>query len=86
VNPDPPIYLQEPARLEYDGHRDNRGWLTAAGLGADVRGAYVAGAAAWCFHNGGSFHLDGSNLQTKLQPVEKTFLGCVNSYVHTGGC
>ncbi|HEX5475390.1 MAG TPA: hypothetical protein VFX12_12065 [Vicinamibacterales bacterium] len=86
AEPDPPIYLQEPARLENDGNDNNTAWLTAAGFGADVRSAYVNGAAAWCFHTGGSFHMDGSKLQSKLQPVETTFLTCLNSYVHTGGC
>lgn len=51
---DPPIYLQEPPRLEKDSSVDNTSWLTAAGFGADVRGAYVNGAAAWCFHTGGA--------------------------------
>jgi len=82
VNPDLPIYLQEPERYR----QNNQAWLTKAGFGADVRGAYVNGAAAWCFHNGGSFRMDGSKLQTKLQPEEKAFLTCLNSYVLTGGC
>lgn len=30
--------------------------------------------------------MDGSKLQSKLQPVETTFLSCLTSYVHTGGC
>jgi hypothetical protein len=82
VNSDPPIYLQEPERYR----PGNQGWLTKAGFGADVRGAYVNGAAAWCFHNGGSFRMDGSNLQAKLQAEEKAFLTCLNSYMTTGGC
>jgi hypothetical protein len=82
VNPDPPIYLQEPERLR----QSNQSWLTKAGFGADVRGAYVNGAAAWCFHNGGSHRMDSSNLQAKLQAEEKAFLTCLSSYVLTGGC
>lgn len=83
VNPDPPIYLQEPERLRPD---ENDRWLDREGFGADVRGAYVNGAAAWCFHHGGSHRMDGSNLQAKLLAEEKAFLTCLNSYVLTGGC
>lgn len=82
VNPDPPIYLQEPQRLR----QANQSWLNRQGFGADVRGAYVSGAAAWCFHNGGGFRMDGSKLQSKLQAEEKSFLTCLVSYVYSGSC
>lgn len=82
VNPDPPIYLQEPERLR----QSNDDWLTKAGFGADVYSARNNGAAAWCFHTGGSFRMDGLNLQSKLQTEEKSFLTCLNSYVSGGTC
>ena len=82
VNPDPPIYLQEPERYR----QNNSAWLTKAGFGADVRGAYSYQAAARCFHNGGSFRMNGSSLQAKLQAEEKAFLTCLSSYIGTGGC
>jgi hypothetical protein len=82
VNPNLPVYLQEPERLR----PQNQSWLTADGLGTDVHNARVGGAAAWCFHTGGSFRMDGSNLQAKLRPEEKAFLNCLRSYVQSGTC
>lgn len=73
---------QEPQRLR----QANQSWLNRQGFGADVRGAYVSGAAAWCFHNGGGFRMDGLKLQSKLQAEEKSFLTCLVSYVYSGSC
>lgn len=81
-NPDPPIYLQEPAKLE-PGNDD---WLNRNGFGADVFNARTYGAAAWCFHNGGSFRMDGSNLQNKLRAEEKAFLSCLRNFIRYGTC
>jgi hypothetical protein len=62
------VYLQEPRPL-----REQPG-LRPEHFQQAVNEAKAQGAAAWCFHTKASFHMNGSNLQGKLEGVERDFL------------
>lgn len=76
-----PIYLQEPERM-----RPNQAWPTADDLAENVFNARIGGAAAWGFHTVASHHMDGSRLESLMQPEESDFLNCLVEAVAYGTC
>jgi hypothetical protein len=71
-----PIYFQEPDRYRPTGVESN---LTALHFLTALQGAIDGGAAAWTFHNDGTFKLGGAPIG--LHPVEVQFLDNFRFYV-----
>jgi hypothetical protein len=66
-----PVYFQEPIR--YPNPR-----VTLDRLRRAVVEAYRSRAAAWCFHTGAGFFLNGTSLQSNLSPLERSFIERLN--------